>query len=297
MTLRQWLHQNALWRRLSAHSWALSAISLVLLTTGGIIANATAATHFTTACGSATFCLGGLGHFLFGNLEGWLINFGAVLGVLSLYMNYDDKARIAELLNEIDTKSEEIAALNNVTGQLSVLQVDTYRHFSLLLKQISEDFNFGPAERLSLYRRSADQYFLLGRHSEHAEFSQRHRSYYPAWNSVIQRAWEVGWCEAKITANPVNVGKYAKEVERRFGIPKDTVRGLTMKSRCLKAAALVDPKTGHRVAILCAESLEPSGLQWVDQAVLEGPCKTLVLVLDALEHHVASLEDAIAAGL
>jgi hypothetical protein len=189
-----------------------------------------------------------------------------------------------------------LSTLRDVEARLGAYRIDAYYLLSLLLKNIAEDLGFTSNERISLYKPTAGKFFIIGRYSPHAEFNKRHRTYYPGGQGVIHQAWQVGWCEAKIKTSPNKLTRYTSEIENKFSIPAATVKSMAMKSRLYKAIALAEPKTGERMAILCIESTVQSAFPNVNQGDLEARCRPLVLLLEALEPHIVSLDDVLAEG-
>jgi hypothetical protein len=296
VTLRRWLGQFRAWQVISRYSWVVTLLSLVLLTVGSVVAGVTAPGHFEEACGKDTFCVSALGSYTFATVEGWIIVLGIVIGAVASYADFEDKELIDDLRAQIAQKDSELDTLRDVEKKISEYAIDTYSVISSALKVISEDIQAGTDERISVYKVDAGKFFLIGRYSSHAEFNKQHRRYYPLGQGVIHKAWEIGWHEAKITAHPKRLTKYATEIERKFGVPSQIVRAMHMKSRLYKAIALNDRRTGDRLAILCVESLQPNALNGVDRADLETRCKPLIVILEALEPHIVSLDDAIAEG-
>jgi hypothetical protein len=70
-----------------------------------------------------------------------------------------------------------------------------------------------------------------------------------------------------------------------------------MKSRAYKSLALKDPKLGHPVAIVCVESTDRSGLSHIGRDEMNGRFGQLIILMEALEHHIASLDNALNEGL
>jgi hypothetical protein len=101
--------QKWLWRVASENSWLLQFASLALITIGGLIANVTFSQAFQNACGPSGFCFTGWRDFFFGTVEGWLLNAGLLLGAVALYASFEDKAKIAELEDELGIKKDELS--------------------------------------------------------------------------------------------------------------------------------------------------------------------------------------------
>ncbi|WP_154661124.1 hypothetical protein [Microvirga lotononidis] len=301
VSFKAWLTHTPAWKFLARHSWIAPAFGAALVTLGLIVASVTAVPVFEAACRPEKSCLYGLIPFVFKTNEGWLILIGLIITAAGSIAGFVDKETINKLQDSISSQEEQISLLRDISGlaesKLQTFRIDTYYVLSLILRHVADDFGFGVSERVSLYRVSAGKFFLLARFSEHAEYNRAHRKYYPWGQGVLQKAWEAGWKEARIDANPNNLRRYCGEIHRKFEIPPEVVRALTMKSRVYKSLALNDPRTGERIAILCVESTERNGLGNVSRLDLEARSRPLVVLLEALEPHIVSLDDALAEGL
>ena len=69
-----------------------------------------------------------------------------------------------------------------------------------------------------------------------------------------------------------------------------------MKSRSYKALALKDAN-GATLGIVCLESTDLKGLGEITREEMQQSFTHFIILLEALEHHIASLDNAISEGL
>lgn len=268
---------------------------------GGVVTNVTAATFFRPFCGEGRFCFSGLFAFLSRTVEGWMIIVGLVLSAVGSLISYLDKQQIGLLQGNVTSLQNDIEVIKSVndslTKELSQASLDPTKLFKLLLMDLSNDMGLGTAHRLSLYKVTSGKFFIIGRYSDNPNFCEVRRKYYDRARGAIDLAWENGWAECSVNANPMaKRRKYVSEQCAKYQLKQQVVEGFVMKSRCYKALALKN-STGATLAIICAESTDRLGLASVTREDMQQRCTHLPILLEALEHHVTSLDNAMNEGL
>lgn len=287
------------------HSWVLTALGIIFAAIGGVASNVTASTVLKPSCGEGQICLEGFRIFLLSTYEGWMILLGAALSISGTAISYKDKNEIDRLNGELTEYQGSIAVLQAIKGtmenEINASTIDVFKVFSLLLKQIACDCQLSVNERVSIYKVSETKFFIAGRYSENAAFNKVRRKYYERGHGLIEEAWKRGWAELEIRSsnngNANNRKRYAEEHNGKTGIPAGIVKEFNMRSRSYKALSIKDHDLGSPIAIVCIESTERSGLAKLDRADLEARFNHLAILVEALEHHVASLDNAMSEGL
>lgn len=117
-------------------------------------------------------------------------------------------------------------------------------------------------DRISIYKydKQEDEFRLLGRHAENPSFRKRSRYLYPVNQGVIGKAWTDRKCfEKKLPSPNSSLKKYYEENEKKYGIPPETCKNLTMQSTCLWGYRLSDEKD-IPFAVIIVESTKRESL-------------------------------------
>jgi hypothetical protein len=293
------------WDKVISHSWLLTVLGALLLAVAGVVTNVTAAAVFRPLCGDAAFCMPGLRVFLFTTTEGWMIVAGLIFsaaGSLISFKEREEVENLKSLLTESRQEHHDLRGLYEELGkEVSNRAINTSQVFSLMLRELVSDLGFGVNHRISLYKVGQGKFFILGRYAENSDYNEVHRQYYDRGQGILEQAWRNGWAEAEIRFNPEGgtkqLKKYCEFQQLRFGVPPKVAVGFRMKSRTYKSLALRDPKLGHPVAIVCLESTDKDGLNHVGREEVQGRFGQLIILMEALEHHIASLDNALNEGL
>lgn len=292
------------WRFAIRHSWAFTAMGGTLAAVGGIITNVTAAGTFKSSCGEGIFCAEGLKVFLFFTIEGLMICLGVIFTVIGSFATYQQQEAIESLQSDLCASRLAFDELGNVhqlvNAELTASTVDVFKVFSLILRHAALDLDFGNNERISLYRASDDKFFIIGRYSGNAKYNITRRKYHPRGSGVLEKAWSDGWAEFENRFSPngntTARKKYNDEHFNKCKVPVKVVSDINMKSRSYRALSIKGSDIGPPLAVVCLESLDWKRLDAIDRQSVQRRFDQLAILLEALEHHVASLDNAMSEG-
>lgn len=288
------------------HSWAFGVFGVALAAIGGVITNATVGFYLKDACGAeGKACFHGAVAFLFTTYEGLMVTFGGLFTSISIMVSYSDKLKIDRLETDNQQKSDEIFALQSLnltnTETLDKRSIDTFQVFSLYLKHTASELRLGVEDRISIYKVSEEYFFLFGRFSKNHSYTKIGRRYYQREQGVIEDAFEKNWAQSEMQCsyekNVARKRKYADEHLRRFRIPSQVSNNFNMKSRSYRALAVKGEGLGRPVAIVCVESTVRGNLNHITREVLVARLPMLASLLEALEHHIPSMDNAMSEGL
>jgi len=164
-----------------------------------------------------------------------------------------DKFRIEKENKEL---SEEIAFFKSVFG------LDQQEYGQIcddMLAVLAKGLGFNGQDRISLYKRDANFFFIIGRYSENPDLARRRRREYPASEGFIGKAWAAPdrvQVFSDIPAFAERAEEYYKAHES-VGVSRETVRNFHMKSRYYAAIVIGNETDLQRSAIIIIESYAP----------------------------------------
>ncbi|MCB1383371.1 MAG: hypothetical protein KDJ73_10680 [Notoacmeibacter sp.] len=209
----------------------------------------------------------------------------------SIFLSYRRNNKITERVNHIST--------------LEAVIRDGHRNFYDVwddkAREIYQELTMDVKSRLTIYKfdNEIKKFRLLGRYSDNAEFRERRRDVYPPDQGVIGKAWSSGECYVKALPNPVtNWDKYADENLKFFGIPRDVLEKIRMKSTCFYAFTLRDDRS-IPFAIILIESVKRDSIdrQKIDQKFENGHAREISAMIKSLAFMEPSLRAAQDLGL
>lgn len=168
-------------------------------------------------------------------------------------------------------------------------------------RTISQSLQLDIRTRLSIYKFINEEkcFWLLGRYSENATFRERGRVTYPSDQGVIGMAWESGeYYFGKLPSFESNSELYFAESEKKFKLPKKTLKTMNMKSRAIYAKHIKDTN-GVPVAVIVIESMKRDAFdpQKLKQDLEESYDQVINDMLDSFKSSEPSLRIAKELGL
>ncbi|MEJ0063968.1 MAG: hypothetical protein WDO70_12495 [Alphaproteobacteria bacterium] len=169
------------------------------------------------------------------------------------------------------------------------------------LLAFSQNTRLSSTERVSLYLhdQQAGMFRLLGRHSDHHRYASPGRKMYPDGQGIIGNAFQNDFCyEPNLPDPAADERLYIQEVSKLCAIPKDVIKSLRMKSRCLVGYAIRNLRN-EKIGVLILETTKPD----FSHIPLQGSTPTMQITLvesrirdilerecNRLKYHIESME-------
>ncbi|MDD1793925.1 hypothetical protein LRP50_12345 [Enterovibrio sp. ZSDZ42] len=177
--------------------------------------------------------------------------------------------------------------------------VDYYEFFSrFIFNSYYSALQLTSNERISLYRLDMDHFLCVGRYSDNEIYKQKPSRLYPKNQGCISRAWQIGSSQHVSKFCPESeIDQWVAEHVSDFGFEESTLREMTMKSRSLKCIRIQDANNNN-IAVIAFESVNQDGLPIgkIERKMNERERKSLCHLLEALESHIPSLQNASSEG-
>lgn len=156
-----------------------------------------------------------------------------------------------EKRSAIDQAQQETFSMTQ--GFLEMLDAQ----LAILANQV---LKLGDTERVSVYKYSESQFWLLCRYSKNPEFAKRGRQAYPDDQGCIGEAWHYGESYVDDLPEPSSSHEYEERFRVQWHIPVEVTRNFRMKSRSYAALAIED-RSFRRVAVIVFESTRTNVLK------------------------------------
>lgn len=227
--------------------------------------------------------------------EGWLI----ALFMLTVFCAVWGGLGSQVTVQLVKRKHREVIAENDqLKEETNSKSINCYKVFSNYLYSYAQRFNLGPQERVSLYRLDMEMFTCIGRYSENELFKSKPSRLYPKDQGCIAKAWETGRFEDTGAPDPeVNLSGWKTYNIEKFNFTEDQISKIRMRSRGFYGLRLQNGQNAT-VAVLVFESLSVNGLSIgkIQRFFKDHEVKNIVNLVESLEHHMPSLEDARSEG-
>lgn len=174
-----------------------------------------------------------------------------VSSALIFYMAYLKKASQPTILS-LKKELAEVKHRNEIFSQ----SVNSF--FEGYLYHLAKKLEFGKmgknCERISLYVHDKKSSFVLcGRYSANPNFAKKRRSSYPDHEGCIAKGWANGWIfDNGSPSYEDNRDRYLDYHLQNFGMPRNTTKPISMKSRLFAVMAIKN--NGTNLAVIVLES-------------------------------------------
>ncbi|MDP1774167.1 MAG: hypothetical protein Q8L15_18015 [Methylobacter sp.] len=229
------------------------------------------------------------------NADTWLIVLFCVTVFCAIWGGVGSQATVS-LVNrkhrEVLDENEQLKEESNSKS------INCYKLFTNYLFSYFQRFAFGPNERVSLYKLDMDMFSCIGRYSDNEIFKSKPSRLYPRNQGCIAKAWEIGNFQDTNAPDPTaDLAGWKKYNIDNFNFDIGQIERIRMKSRAFYGIRLQNHQK-ITVAVLVFESLEPDGLPFgkIDRFFKNHEICTIVNLIESLEKHIPSLEDARAEG-
>lgn len=227
--------------------------------------------------------------------DGWLIT----LFVLTVFCAIWGGLGSQVTVRLVNRKHREVIAENDqLKEETNSKSINCYKVFSNYLYSYAQRFELGPNERVSLYKLDMNMFTCIGRYSENELFKSKPSRLYPKDQGCIAKAWETGRFEDASAPDPeINLNSWKQHNIDKFNFTKDQISKIRMRSRAFYGLRLQNSQNAT-VAVLVFESLKVDGLPFgkIHRFFKDHEIKNLVNLVESLEHHMPSLEDARSEG-
>uniref|UniRef100_B8HMZ2 GAF domain-containing protein n=1 Tax=Cyanothece sp. (strain PCC 7425 / ATCC 29141) TaxID=395961 RepID=B8HMZ2_CYAP4 len=125
---------------------------------------------------------------------------------------------------------------------------------------LSQIFNFGTSERISLFKHDGNALVMVGRYSSNPLFNKKGKGILPVDEGVVGKAWSDGYAFVNDLpeSTQANDFDYIKVCCLGWKMNRDTARNLFMKSRTIAAFAIRDNRS-QPIGVLVLESMNANG--------------------------------------
>lgn len=199
----------------------------------------------------------------------------------------------------VDRKHKEVIAENDQLKEESDSKsINCYKVFSNYLYSYAQRFELGPEERVSLYKLDMEMFTCIGRYSENELFKSKPSRLYPKDQGCIAKAWETGRFQDTSAPDPEeDLSGWKQYNIENFNFTEDQINQIRMRSRAFHGLRLQNGQN-ITVAVLVFESLKVNGLPFgkIQRFFKDHEIKNLVNLVESLENHMPSLEDARSEG-
>lgn len=176
--------------------------------------------------------------------------------------------------------------------------IDCYKLFSNDLYGLYKNLGLGVTERVSLYKLEIDMFSCIGRYSDNELFNHKPNRLYLKSQGVIAKAWETGSHEDTDAPDPEqNLNNWITYNKEKYGYSEEHLQDIQMKSRAFSGIRLNNSQN-KIVGVLIFESIKQSGLPLskIKKTFNKHEIERLCALIDSLESHIPSLENAISEG-
>ncbi|MEI8623431.1 hypothetical protein P4S67_02420 [Pseudoalteromonas sp. B137] len=227
--------------------------------------------------------------------EGWLITLFCITVFCAVWGGAGSQAAV----RLVTRKHKEVVSENDqLKEESNSKSINCYRIFSNYLYSYVQQFELGAEERVSLYKLDMEMFSCIGRYSENELFKSKPSRLYPKGQGCIAKAWEIGTFQDTSAPDPDDdLGKWKQHNIDKFKFTAEQIENIRMRSRAFYGLRLQNSEN-DTVAVLVFESLKVSGLPFgkIQRYLKAHEIKNLVNLIESLEQHIPSLEDARSEG-
>ncbi len=227
--------------------------------------------------------------------DGWLV----VLFVVTIFCAIWGGLGSQATVRLVTRKHKEVINENDqLKDESNSKSINCFKLFSNYLYSYAKRFQLGPDERVSLYKLDMDMFSCIGRYSENEVFKSKPSRLYRKDQGCIAKAWETGSYEDADAPDPeVDLNAWKTYNIARFNFTNDQIANIRMHSRAFYGIRLQNLQN-VTVAVLIFESLKVNGLQFgkIKKFFKDHEIRNIVSLIESLESHMPSLEDARSEG-
>lgn len=199
----------------------------------------------------------------------------------------------------VTRKYKEVVSENDqLKEESNSKSINCYRVFSNYLYSYAQRFQLGVDERVSLYKLDMEMFSCIGRYSENELFKSKPSRLYPKDQGCIAKAWETGSFQDTSAPDPDDdLGDWKQYNIDKFNFTEEQIENIRMRSRAFYGLRLQNSEN-ETVAVLVFESLKVNGLPFgrIERHLKKHEIKNIVNLIESLEQHMPSLEDAKSEG-
>jgi hypothetical protein len=143
-----------------------------------------------------------------------------------------------------------------------------------------------------------NMFSCVGRYSENELFKSKPSRLYPKDQGCIAKAWETGKFQDTSAPDPeADLAAWKQHNIENFNFTEEQIEKIRMRSRAFYGLRLKNAQNAT-VAVLVFESLKVNGLPFgkIERFLKDHEIRNLVHLVESLEHHIPSLEDARSEG-
>lgn len=178
----------------------------------------------------------------------WILLLSTLALAYVLFIEAKSKPRIDRLVKELADAQEKNSIITERVRDL----------FDGYLYNLANKLGFGTqssnCERVTLYIHDQDNNFIqCGRYSANPKYRSISRTSYPDGEGCIAKGWEEDWhFDAKFPCPTADKSSYINYCLANYKIPRNTTRGINMKSRMYAVSSI--KKNGKPSAVIVVES-------------------------------------------
>ncbi|WP_065978541.1 hypothetical protein [Pseudoalteromonas lipolytica] len=229
------------------------------------------------------------------NYEGWLITLFCITVFCAVWGGAGSQATV----RLVTRKHKDVVSENDqLKEESNSKSINCYKVFSNYLYSYAQRFDLGAEERVSLYKLDMDMFSCIGRYSENELFKSKPSRLYPKDQGCIAKAWETGTFQDTSAPDPEDSLEAWKQHNiDKFNFTVEQIERIRMRSRAFYGLRLRNAEN-VTVAVLVFESLKTNGLPFgkLQRFFKPHEVKNLVNLIESLEQHIPSLEDARSEG-
>lgn len=227
--------------------------------------------------------------------ESWLITLFCITVFCAVWGSAGSQVAV----RLVTRKHKEVVSENDqLKEESNSKNINCYRIFSNYLYSYVQLFELGAEERVSLYKLDMEMFSCIGRYSENELFKSKPSRLYPKDQGCIAKAWEIGKVQDTSAPDPDDdLGKWKQHNIDKFNFTAEQIENIRMRSRAFYGLRLQNSEN-ETVAVLVFESLKVNGLPFgrIERYLKAYEIKKLVNLIESLEQHIPSLEDARSEG-
>ncbi len=227
--------------------------------------------------------------------EGWLITLFFLTVFCAVWGGVGSQATV----RLVTRKHRDVIAENDqLKEESNSKSIDCYKVFSNYLYSYVQRFELGAEERISLYKIDMDMFSCVGRYSENELFKSKPSRLYPKDQGCIAKAWETGKFQDTNAPDPeMDLNAWKQYNMEKFNFTEEQINQIRMRSVAFYGLRLQNAQNAT-VAVLIFESLKANGLPFgkIQRFFKNHEVTNLVNLVESLEHHMPSLEDARSEG-
>lgn len=220
--------------------------------------------------------------------------FTALIGLISGSISSHVTGSLLKKTYKRITQENELLQAQNSSNS-----IDCYKFFSLYIyNNYFTKFNLSRNERISLYKLDMDLFSCVGRYSDDETYNTKPDRFYPRNIGCIENVWKTGYFQYVIPHDPsLDLEAWKQHNIEKFGFEKATLDRMHMHSQALQGFRIKNDKQ-KTIAVLIFESTEKTGLKFekIKTAMTNRELKNLCHMLESLENHMPSLENAHSEG-